>query len=511
MAKDTSGILQELVESLWQKQISHKEEKFFKILFTNGQVLTLLLRTAEDWILMLSICMFLKNSCSIVLVNVDIDGILSNPNPQSANILNSAYSQLTNYIYAQLESQTHLKSLYDLISFEFDATTSTVSLSLSQVTSSIQDAINNDQLSGFNLLSEFARTFSNLGLKTESNYSEFYNTFSALGTDYKFLLDTCDKTIIYGTSDSDSLDGTAEGEAYITGEGADTIYSRQGDDIVYAGAGDDYINSCEGNDTIFGEAGNDTIIDNSGNNYLDGGDGDDYISIADSQGNNTIYGGAGDDTIALTQNTYGDNTVNGGVGDDTVSAGSGNTIFTYNLGDGNDTINSNAYMVETVNTIEFGAGISKENIKFRGESSDLIIYFDNNTTDSIRLSGQLSSYSTVIHNLVFTDGTSYTSEEIAQLLVTYGTEGDDTIYGSYGNETIYGYGGNDTIQSQFGDDFIMVAMVMITSQLPIHKETTLSYGGAGMIRFMGVPEMIHTFLVPETERIQSMIIIGLMI
>lgn len=161
-------------------------------------------------------------------------GGTADPNPQAANILNSAYANLNSYIFAQLESQTALKPLYDLITIEYDSETGSLTYNLDAVTTYIQNAINTNIINGQSLLSDFDRTLKNLGLKDSSNYNEFYNTFSSMGDSYKLILDTSDKTIISGTVGNDSLDGTASGEAYFTGDGNDTIFSRQGDDVIYA-------------------------------------------------------------------------------------------------------------------------------------------------------------------------------------------------------------------------------------------------------------------------------------
>jgi len=129
----------------------------------------------------------------------------TNPNPQAANILNSAYANLSNYIYAQLASQTYLKPLFDEITMQYDSTTNNITMDLSQVTTAIQDAITENETSGQTLLTEFDRSIKALGLKDSSNYSSLESTFVSLGTDYKFLLDTSDKALIYGTSGDDYL------------------------------------------------------------------------------------------------------------------------------------------------------------------------------------------------------------------------------------------------------------------------------------------------------------------
>ena len=77
----------------------------------------------------------------------------------------------------------------------------------------------------------------------------------------------------------------------------------------------DIIQGYDTDDTISGLYGNDSLRGGLGNDHLDGGDGVD-----------TLFGGAGDDVLS------------GGVGNDSLNGGEGNDVYTYNLGDGQDTI-----------------------------------------------------------------------------------------------------------------------------------------------------------------------------
>ena len=66
------------------------------------------------------------------------------PNDQAANILRAAYSKLSNYIYSQLESQTALKSLYDLIQIEFDSNDKLI-LNINNIKNTISEALSTNE------------------------------------------------------------------------------------------------------------------------------------------------------------------------------------------------------------------------------------------------------------------------------------------------------------------------------------------------------------------------------
>jgi len=460
MARDTSGELQGLVEDfVAETDLGVKRTILTDIIYkwTGADLVSSTSRGASiDGQKLYALEKFMGEN----FVGV---GNTTNPNQQAANILNSAYANLSEYIYAQLESQSGLKDLYDLITLEYDSTTSNITMNLSAVTTYLQNAFNQDLITAQIVLRDFDSTFKTLGLKDNSNYSEFYNTFASMGSDYKLILDTSDKTVIYGTTGNDSLDGTANGEAYIAGDGNDTIYSRQGDDIVYAGSGDDYVDSCEGKDTVYGSDGNDTIVDSSGNNYLYGDNGNDSI-VAGAY--NKIYGGSGDDTITTISSSYSyldggdgndsiigggnDNSVEtliGGIGNDYINGHSNHDLYIFNLGDGNDTVYDNPTQYTIDDTIKFGEGITKENIIFNTQGNDLIVTYTN-STDSVRVIDFFYRYSqNNIENFVFADGTSYNFGEVLGLSAVRGTGANDTLSGSDQSEKIYGYSGDDSLEA----------------------------------------------------------------
>jgi hypothetical protein len=204
MAKDTSGELKALVQDFANSadQISKITTVSNLLEKWTGSDAVLNTALAGGYIIGAKEIHVLEKFLGEDFVGV---GNATNPNPQALNILTSAYHGLTAYMYAQLESQTALKPLFDLLTMQYDATTNKIIMDLSQVAFAIQDTITADTMGGQYLLYKFDKTFKILGLKDDSNYDAFYDYFATKGANYKFTLDTSDKTSISGTSGNDKL------------------------------------------------------------------------------------------------------------------------------------------------------------------------------------------------------------------------------------------------------------------------------------------------------------------
>ncbi len=234
-----------------------------------------------------------------------------------------------------------------------------------------------------------------------------------------------------GTEGNDSLGGSIMAEKMYGYDGNDSIYGNNGDDTIYGGEGDDSINGGAGNDILYGGNGNDTIINSYGNDYIDAGDGNDSIAINSTSTNLTIAGGLGNDYIDVKNAPT-------------------SALYIYNLGDGDDTIKTSSKN----DVIEFGEGITKENIRFGGNDSYNMLITFKDAAGSILITNGLGNNNSKIEIFRFADGTEYSYNDAMSMLETIGTEGNDKITGSYSNEKIYGYGGNDTIDGGRGWDSI---------------------------------------------------------
>lgn len=201
-----------------------------------------------------------------------------------------------------------------------------------------------------------------------------------------------------------------------------TMQGSSGNDSLQGTAKDDLLNGLEGNDTIYGLAGDDTLEGGSGNDYLVGGEGTDTYYFEQNWGNDTI-----------------DN---------------------YDRNSGSDKLDK----------IEFGEGISADNIEFKSSGKDLII-IDRSTGDSITINNFYDPRYT-LNEIVFADGTVLGPEDINSIMFPFtdgndsivGTDGDDfiqggagrdTLIGNNGNDILYGDSGNDSIEGGYGDDYIV--------------------------------------------------------
>ena len=197
--------------------------------------------------------------------------------------------------------------------------------------------------------------------------------------------------------------------------------------IGYRGTeGDNHFVGGLGNDRAFGFGGNDTLIGGAGNDTLDGG-----------TGNDTLDGGAGNDFL---NGGLGADTVDGGTGKDSISGGDGADIFTFEAGDGDDTITDLA----TGDVVRISGHTAMQSITQNGSSVVVVL------SDADRITFQNTDVATVEAALEFPDAPPAGPTEGDDTLD--GTDGDDTIDGLGGNDTINGLGGHDTLFGGSGSD-----------------------------------------------------------
>ncbi len=179
-------------------------------------------------------------------------------------------------------------------------------------------------------------------------------------------------------------------------------------------------------------------------------------------------GNGGDDTLIGND---GNDILAGGVGNDSLSGGAGDDIFQFNLGDGQDTILSDA--VVGSDTLAFGPGISLSDLQLVKGAHDLIIKVGN-TGDQVKLVDWCNTLSTGyrLNRFSFADGSIVlTRDDLLVQGTVHGTTGadtfsgidtendwfdggtgDDIIYGNDGNDILTGGAGNDSLQGGAGDD-----------------------------------------------------------
>lgn len=349
----------------------------------------------------------------------------SGPNPTAVAEpeLTQSYNGLAEMVYGQLMAQTHLRGLYDLITYQL-TNSSGVTGDLAQVANVLYSSYVSSWITGETTFLEFVRTIKAIDGNNSINLDSLRinNTMS-------WLLDTYGQVRITGSDLDDSISGTASSEV---------------------------IRGLAGNDTLTGGGGSDTLF---------GGDGNDSLTV--SYGNSTLDGGAGDDILTVEASSFWDqaSTLIGGTGDDRLVGSANSDIYVFNRGDGQDTI----YDYDpgyggwgSSDTIRFGTGIAQADLVVRRSGNHLVVTVNdpNNpaATDQITIEHWFETGSSnlgyfQIENFTFADGTGLTGDQVhAMALTLIGTVGDDTLDGWEENNTIYGLAGNDILNGNGGND-----------------------------------------------------------
>ncbi len=209
---------------------------------------------------------------------------------------------------------------------------------------------------------------------------------------------------IKGTNADDNITGTAYG------------------DVINGSQGNDFIASLGGADTLDGGEGDDTLIGGFSEDVLIGGKGNDYLR--------------GDNWSSDYSNSY-----------DEVD-----DVYRFNLGDGNDTIEE--YFGR--DTIEFGIGITKEQVILSTVGDDIVVSFLHSMDTITILKGALPETTFYsggkIEIFKFANGDEWNFDPKSVPVLKEGTEGDDTLIGGYGNDTFIGHAGYDYLHGDLGDD-----------------------------------------------------------
>ena len=350
----------------------------------------------------------------------------TSPNTTAAPILQRAYEQLSEYIYASLAANSVLETLMDKVNYT--STVNGTTLDLTLVIGEIETQLATDHTSGVQLLSEFSRLIKGFGLQQVEGLADFRDHFVLQSNEYAEAIDVVGAGALAGSNSNDLLTASPLGSTMRGGAGDDVLNGGNAADILYGGIGVD-----------------------------------------------TLYGGAGNDLLS------------GGAGNDTMNGGEGNDTYTFNLGDGQDAI-SESGGVDTVRFgtgINQGDILIKRITRSTGGST---YYYDlelsiGSTGDKLTIQGYFGSYNSnwnttqpgtgqVVEQFVFADGATWTTGTIYDKMhnivgttdddsitvydsgaaVFYGLEGNDTLNGNTGTDVLDGGAGNDTLNGSDGND-----------------------------------------------------------
>ena len=141
--------------------------------------------------------------------------------------------------------------------------------------------------------------------------------------------------ITFGTDGDDSIDGYPDV--------SNRIFGLEGYDVIQGGARDDQIDGGAGDDGLFG-----------------------------GRGNDTIDGGAGDDRLG------------GGKDYDVLVGGEGDDVYLFDIGSGQDTVNSYDTAEGKIDAVEFGDEVTPSDIQISRVVNDLVLSIQG-TTDTLTI------------------------------------------------------------------------------------------------------------------------------
>ncbi|MSN96943.1 tandem-95 repeat protein, partial [Campylobacter sp. FMV-PI01] len=243
------------------------------------------------------------------------------------------------------------------------------------------------------------------------------------------------------------------------------------------------INTTSSSNLIVSTLGGDDDITLGGTNHLVSlGSGNDTITILD--GNSKVYTGNGNDKIVLNGgNNYADaggenDTIISGSGNDTLIGGSGDDAYIFNKEFGKDIIINTKSINTEKDIIKFSDGISKEDLIFKQDKFDLVIYLKDenysnlNELNNLRNNIIVKNFYTlngneaknIIDSIEFTNGKKLNIKAINELALlnatndseylSVTTDDDYVIDALNGNDTITTLGGDDVIKAGDGNNII---------------------------------------------------------
>uniref|UniRef100_UPI00356278CF Ig-like domain-containing protein n=1 Tax=Sulfurimonas sp. TaxID=2022749 RepID=UPI00356278CF len=253
-----------------------------------------------------------------------------------------------------------------------------------------------------------------------------------------FIVSDEQDNLVSGSSTNDYIKGNEGNDIIFGNDRSDFIQGRDGDDLLVGGTNSDYIYGDNGNDNLYGDSGYDYLSGGSGNDSLSGGEGRDTLAggsesdwLSGGTENDTLYGGSGDDTYHF----------NIGDANDTIYDADESSFFWWNEKDGGN------------DTISFGNGINKDDLKLTREHEDLIIKYSDN--DSIKVESWFDGDNHKIEGIEFADSSTLSLEEMKDMITLDGTNGRDRLVGLDSlDDKIYAFAGNDTLYGNDGDDFL---------------------------------------------------------
>lgn len=244
-----------------------------------------------------------------------------------------------------------------------------------------------------------------------------------------------------------------------TGSGVFVGTGNNLDNRITSGDGNDMLTGYDGNDMLIGGAGGDRMIGGTGNDTYTVDSVDDLIVERDSEGYDTVLASlagytltngvealiyAGPDDFVGSGNAL-DNLLTGGRGNDTLIGGARND--TVDGGGGSDLL----------------VGGVGDDIYFVDSPFDVIVEYDGEGNDTVRISYGTETLGDFVENLSFTGTGNFsgTGNDLDNILT--GGAGEDRLAGGDGNDWLVGGAGADWLIGGRGDDVFEIDSVTDTA------------------------------------------------
>ena len=316
-----------------------------------------------------------------------------NPGDTAGKKISTAFTELSNSMFLQLEAQTQFTDLYAQVRWQWDNTTQTLQPDLINIVNTLQNQLTANPTQGLVLLDGFARNLKALGW-TDSSTWQSLNDGLANNADALNVLRLVQLDTLTGNAESNHLNGNIANER---------LLGFGGDDVLNGSGGNDVLESGDGNDTLEAGAGNDTLEGGKGNDVLDGNTGSD--------------------------------------------------IYVFQHGFGNDHIHQYDSASDAIDVAHFSDLSTQNIVQTIRQGDDLTLIFT--TGDQLTVDGYFDTAARRIDSFDFANGEHWDLAAIKAHVNTLGTIGDDSLYGyTAGNNQLFGLSGNDELHGNTGNDLV---------------------------------------------------------
>ena len=169
------------------------------------------------------------------------------------------------------------------------------------------------------------------------------------------------------------------------------------------------------------------------------------LALVSTPGADRLYGSGGADLI------------DGQGGGDYEQGNGGADTFVFNQGYGQLEVNETSYGQAS---LQFGPGIAPDEVQVKADAAgDMILTFANDPGDMVKIDQMLVDYYGQtpygIGQVTFSDGTSWSYDQLVQQELASASSGNDTLIGDPNAHVIDGRGGNDYEQGAGGADTLV--------------------------------------------------------